>query len=84
MPAGRKRKTYAHKAKADQHIPSTNAWDWVVGGADVEDYDPNQANNEVSHHYWGQPLWALSFSSRNLRFDLSSNLSLLADLIAQF
>ena len=50
MPAGRKRKTYAHKAKPDQHIPSTDAWDWVVSGADVENYDPNQANNEVSDH----------------------------------
>lgn len=33
--------------------------DWVLGGADVEDHDPKQANDESSDHERGEPLWAL-------------------------
>ena len=34
----------AHEAKADNHVPSADTRNWVGGLADVEDYDPEEAD----------------------------------------
>ena len=47
------------KAKSNDHVPCTNARDWVGGLADVEDYNPEQADKEVSDHHWCEPRWRL-------------------------
>lgn len=43
----------SHKAKADDHIPGANTWDWIGSLADVENYDPEQTDQKVSNHHWG-------------------------------
>lgn len=36
-----------------------NARDRIVGLADVEDDDPEKANNKEGNHHRSKPLWAL-------------------------
>lgn len=33
--------------------------DWVLSAADVEDHDPEEANNKAGDHERSEPLWAL-------------------------
>lgn len=55
-------KTQSNKAKADDHIPGTDMWDWILGSADVINDDPDQAKDEGADHGWCQPLRALSWN----------------------
>jgi hypothetical protein len=39
-PAGSQREADTNKAKANDHVPSTDTWDWVLGLSYVESHDP--------------------------------------------
>jgi len=58
-PLSREAKTNCNKAETNDHVPCTDARDWVGSLADVEDHDPEQADKEASDHYWREPRWAL-------------------------
>jgi hypothetical protein len=46
------------KAKADNHVPSADTWDWIESLGHIEDNDPEEADQEIGDHYRGQPAWA--------------------------
>jgi hypothetical protein len=48
-----------HEAKADNHVPRADTWDWIASLSHIEDYDPEEADQEIGDHYRGQPAWAL-------------------------
>lgn len=58
-PFSREAESHAHEAKADNHVPSAYTRNWVGGLADVENYDPEETDKEVSDHNRRQPAWAL-------------------------
>jgi hypothetical protein len=58
-PFSREAESNSYKAKADNHVPCTDTWHRILSLAHVEDYDPEEANQEVSHHNWGEPTRAL-------------------------
>lgn len=49
-PLGRQREADADKGKANDHIPGTDSWDWVLCLRDVEDDDPEEADKEIGDH----------------------------------
>jgi len=61
-PFSREAETHTHEAKADDHVPSANARNREASLADVENYDPEEADQEVSDHNWRQPAWALDWA----------------------
>ena len=52
------------KAKADNHVPSADTWDWILSLGHIEDNDPEEANQEIGDHYRGQPAWAFERAMR--------------------
>lgn len=52
-------KTDTDKAKANDHVPGTDAWDWVARGGDVENHNPEEANQEGADHCGCEPTRAL-------------------------
>ncbi len=52
-PFSREAESNPHEAKTDNHVPSTDTWDWEASLAYVEDDDPEEADQEVGHHYRG-------------------------------
>ena len=58
-PFSREAKANRDKAKSNDHVPCADTRNWIRSLRDVEDDDPEQANEEVSDHYWRKPRWAL-------------------------
>ena len=58
-PFSREAESNTHEAKADNHVPSADTWDWVTSLSHIEDDDPEETNQEIGDHYRGQPAWAL-------------------------
>ena len=58
-PFSREAESNPDKAKADNHVPSADTWDWIESLTYIEDDNPEEANEEVSDHYWSKPAWAL-------------------------
>ena len=52
-PFSREAESNTHEAKADNHVPSADTWDWKAGLGYIEDNDPEEADQEVGHHYRG-------------------------------
>jgi len=61
-PFSREAESNAHETKADDHVPCANARNREASLADVENYDPEEADKEVSDHNWRQPAWALDWA----------------------
>jgi len=57
-PFSREAKSNPDKAKADNHVPSADTWDWILSLGHIEDNDPEEADQEIGDHYRGQPAWA--------------------------
>lgn len=51
-PFSREAESNPHEAKADNHVPCTDTWDRKASLADIEDNDPEEADQEISDHYW--------------------------------
>ena len=47
--------TNCNKAETDNHVPCANSRNWIGSLANVENYDPEQADKKVSDHYWSKP-----------------------------
>ena len=45
-----------------------DAWDWIVGLADIENHDPEEPNQEEGNHRGSKPLWALLWSVWQLSY----------------
>lgn len=41
------------KSKAEDHIPSADIRNWILGGSDIEDDDPDKAGDKGTNHDWG-------------------------------
>jgi len=52
-PFSREAESNPHEAKADNHVPSADTWDREASLADVEDDDPEEADQEISDHHRG-------------------------------
>ena len=52
-PFGRETESHSNKAKPDNHVPSADIWDWETSLSYIEDYDPEEADQEISDHYRG-------------------------------
>lgn len=49
------RESHTNKGKPNDHIPGANAGDWVTGGSDIEDHNPDKAYKKGSNHGGGEP-----------------------------
>ncbi len=58
-PFSREAKANRDKAKSNDHVPCADTRNWIRSLRDVEDDDPEQANEEVSDHHRGEPRWRL-------------------------
>ena len=56
------------ETKANDHIPSPNMGDRILGVADVIGHDPDQADEEAGEHKRGEPLWALLRQGSGVRY----------------
>ena len=54
-PFSREAKANRDKAKSNDHVPCTDAWDWICRLADIEDNDPEEADEEVGDHDGRKP-----------------------------
>ena len=52
-PFSREAESNPNEAKADNHVPSADTWDWVLRLSHIEDHDPEEADQEIGHHYRG-------------------------------
>jgi hypothetical protein len=52
-PFSREAESNPHEAKADHHVPNADIWDRKAGLGYVEDNDPEEADQEIGHHYRG-------------------------------
>ena len=62
-PFSREAESNPHEAKADNHVPSADTWDWIFLLRHIEDDDPEETDQEIGHHYRGQPAWALEWAA---------------------
>ena len=51
-PFSRETKSNSNKAKADNHVPRTDTRDRIASLADVENDDPEEADQEIGDHNW--------------------------------
>ena len=58
-PFSREAESNPHEAKADNHVPGSDTWDWITSLSHIEDDDPEEADQEIGDHNRGQPAWAL-------------------------
>ena len=54
-PLGRQREADANEGESNDHIPSANARNRILSLRDVESDDPEEADEEIGDHNWGQP-----------------------------
>ena len=54
-PLGRQREADADKGESNDHIPRTDARNWILSLRDVEGDDPEEADEEIGDHDRGQP-----------------------------
>ena len=52
-------KANTDKAKANDHVPGTDARDGITSRCDIEDHNPEEANQEGADHCGCEPTWAL-------------------------
>jgi hypothetical protein len=52
-PFSREAESNPHEAKADHHVPNADIWDRKAGLGYIEDNDPEEADQEIGHHYRG-------------------------------
>ena len=57
-PLGGEAEATSDETKANDHIPSPNMGDGILGVADVIGHDPDQADEKPGEHKRGEPLWA--------------------------
>lgn len=58
-PLGGEAEATSDKTESNDHIPSPDMWDRVLGIADVIGHDPDQTHEKADEHERGEPLWAL-------------------------
>jgi len=51
-PFSREAETNPHEAKADNHVPRPDTWDRIFSLANVENDDPEKADQEIGDHNW--------------------------------
>ena len=54
-PLGRQREADADKGKANDHIPRSDARNWILSLRDVKGDDPEEADEEIGDHDRDQP-----------------------------
>ena len=52
-PFSREAESNPDEAKADNHVPNADIWDRKAGLGYIEDNDPEEADQEIGHHYRG-------------------------------
>ena len=43
-PFSREAESNPNEAKADNHVPSADTWDWIISLSHIEDHDPEEAD----------------------------------------
>lgn len=66
-PTGSEGETHADEGKAHNHVPGADIRDRILGLRDVEDDDPEEANQEGRNHGRSEPTWALKLYMGRLR-----------------
>ena len=61
-PLGRQREADADKGESNDHIPRSDARNWILSLRDVEGDDPEEADKEIGDHDRDQPRWTLERS----------------------
>ena len=59
----------ADKGEAHNHVPSSDIWNWVTGLGNIENDDPEEADEEGSDHRRSEPTRALELKRIFLRHD---------------
>ena len=54
--------SHADKTEADNHVPRTNARNWIAGRCNIKNDYPDKADKKSSDHGWGKPPWAFCWS----------------------
>ncbi len=70
-PASGEGEADSDKGKAHNHVPSPDIRDWIAGLGDIEDDDPEEADEESSNHCWSEPAGAFKLERICLRHYLS-------------
>ena len=52
-PFSREAKSNPNKTEADNHVPGADIWNRETSLGHIEDYDPEEADQEISDHYRG-------------------------------
>ena len=59
----------ADKGEAHDHVPGSDIWNWITGLGNIENDDPEEADEEGGNHRRSEPTRALELKRIFLRHD---------------